>query len=232
MIGLFDSGMGGHNTLRHLRSLYPDENIVLLTDRKNSPFGTKSEEELIEIIKQNIITLDGFGIRKILIGCCTASGVFDRNCHKMGLTCNKAEGIIEPVIREARAWSQNGRVAVIATEASICSHTFATHSSHLQISEFMTQPLVAMIDGGLTDENIKEGDKEKIEVLLSPLKECEADVLILGCTHFGSLKKNISDIVRPYGILKVIDSARSGARGFRRHLTPLCEEAMTYYLDT
>ena len=68
MIGLFDSGMGGHNTLRHLRSLYPKENIVLLTDRKNSPYGTKSEDELVKITSENISTLLSIGVRSVLIG--------------------------------------------------------------------------------------------------------------------------------------------------------------------
>ena len=232
MIGLFDSGRGGYNTLCHLRSLYPKEDIVLLTDRKNSPYGTKSEEELIEIIRQNIQTLDRFSARKILIGCCTASGVWERNSHKMGLDTEKVESIIGHTAYEAKKWSEKGRIAVIATEASVRSHTFSACRSSSEILELATQPLVALIDGGLSDTSIKEGDKERIEELLFPLRDFKADVLILGCTHFGALEKTISDIVRPFGILKVIDSAKSGAKGLRRHLTPLCENGITYYIDT
>ena len=232
MIGLFDSGRGGHNTLLHLRSLYPKEDIVLLTDRKNSPYGTKSEDELVKITRENISTLLALGVRKVLIGCCTASGVWQRNAHKMGLDTDKVEGIITHTVSEAERWSNSGRMAVIATEASIHSHSFPAVCRSSQVFELATQPLVALIDEGLSDRNIQGGDKARIEKLLSPLKECGADVLILGCTHFGALIESIRDIVGPMGILKVIDSARSGAGGLRTHLPPLRENGITYYINT
>lgn len=232
MIGLFDSGRGGHNTLLHLRSLYPKEDIVLLTDRKNSPYGTKSEDELVKITRENISTLLSLGARKVLIGCCTASGVWQRNAHKMGLDTDKVEGIIAHTVSEAKRWSNKGKISVIATEASVCSHTFPSVCEGGKIFELATQPLVAMIDAGLSDGNIQEGDRTMIAQLLSPLKECGADVLILGCTHFGALLGCISDIVRPFGILKVIDSARAGAKGLFGRLPPVTEKAITYYINT
>ena len=231
MIGLFDSGMGGHNTLRHLRSLYPKENIVLLTDRKNSPYGTKSEDELVKITSENISTLLSIGVRSVLIGCCTASGVWQRNAHKTGLDTHMVESIIAHTTTEAESFS-DGKIAVIATEASIRSHTFLPTCKGSQLFELATQPLVSMIDEGLSDAKIGEGDRAKLEALLSPLKECGADVLILGCTHFGALRESIANIVRPYGIRKVVDSAIAGAKGLRKRLLPLEENGITYYINT
>ena len=48
MIGIFDSGVGGLTALRELRKLAPSADIVYLADRKNAPYGTKSECELIK----------------------------------------------------------------------------------------------------------------------------------------------------------------------------------------
>ena len=46
MIGVFDSGVGGICAFRRVRELLPREDIVYLADRKNAPYGTKSEDEI------------------------------------------------------------------------------------------------------------------------------------------------------------------------------------------
>ena len=77
MIGVFDSGVGGYCAFRELRRLLPREDMVYLADRKNAPYGTKSEDEIIAFTKANIKRLREIGARKILIACCTASSVYN-----------------------------------------------------------------------------------------------------------------------------------------------------------
>ena len=54
MLGLFDSGMGGLNTVRYLKASKDDRDLIYLIDKNNAPYGIKSEKELVEITKNNI----------------------------------------------------------------------------------------------------------------------------------------------------------------------------------
>ena len=48
MVGLFDSGSGGLNTVRYLQAA-GDVDLVYLIDRENAPYGIKTKKELIGI---------------------------------------------------------------------------------------------------------------------------------------------------------------------------------------
>ena len=77
MIGVFDSGAGGIDTVRHLRGLLPFADICYIADRKNAPYGTKSKNEIVALAVNNIKHLELLGAERVLIACCTASSVFD-----------------------------------------------------------------------------------------------------------------------------------------------------------
>lgn len=76
MVGIFDSGMGGEFALREFVSLCPNERAELFADRENAPYGTKSEPELIRLVKRDIDILRSRGAERILMACCTASTVY------------------------------------------------------------------------------------------------------------------------------------------------------------
>ena len=75
MIGVFDSGVGGMTAFDELRRLLPCEDMVYLADRSNAPYGTKSERELVFLVREDIRRLRELGCEKILVACCTASTV-------------------------------------------------------------------------------------------------------------------------------------------------------------
>ena len=67
MLGLFDSGSGGLNTIRYIKKYFPSVDLVYKIDRENSPYGTKTQEKIIQITKNNIDDLMSRGAEKILI---------------------------------------------------------------------------------------------------------------------------------------------------------------------
>ena len=71
MIGIFDSGRGGIASLTVVKKLLPRVDIAYLADRKNAPYGTKSERELKLLVRRDIARLRELGAEKILIACCT-----------------------------------------------------------------------------------------------------------------------------------------------------------------
>ena len=72
-IGFFDSGIGGITILNSIVKLLPNENTIYLADSINSPYGTKSNEELIKICKKNVEFLINSGCKLIVIACNTAT---------------------------------------------------------------------------------------------------------------------------------------------------------------
>ena len=207
-LGIFDSGEGGKNLVRHLKAREPHIDTVFLCDRARAPYGVKSREELRDIVTNNLETLRTAGADRVLIACCTACTVYgelDRAQMRM------ATPIITPTARAARGATESGRVAVIATRATVRSHAFARALGRCCVAEIEAQPLVHIIDRGACDEAADTDTVRLVELLLLPLRDCGADTLVLGCTHFSSLSGVIARAAERYGITHVIDSAREGA---------------------
>jgi glutamate racemase len=207
VVGLFDSGRGGLNTVRYLRAA-GDVDLVYLIDRENSPYGIKTEKEIIEITKRNIDRLSDMGAERVLIACCTASTVYDKLSteHK-----ERAIPIIDAVAKAAKNSTRSGRIGVIATKRTVDSHAFENALTGCKAHELVTGELVGLIDGGLSDETVTADDEARLEKMLIPVLTKDIDTLILGCTHFPSLKQTIEKISSRYGAISVIDSARVGA---------------------
>jgi len=46
-IGIFDSGVGGLSVARSIREILPDEDIIYIADSYYAPYGSKSEEFIL-----------------------------------------------------------------------------------------------------------------------------------------------------------------------------------------
>ena len=52
-IGVFDSGIGGLTVVKQLLSMLPNENIVYFGDTARVPYGSKSNDTVIEYANQD-----------------------------------------------------------------------------------------------------------------------------------------------------------------------------------
>lgn len=209
MIGVFDSGEGGVNVLCEIKKRAPWMDVCFLADRKNAPYGTKSREELIELVSRDIERLLLMGAEKILMACCTASTVYpflDAKLRRVALP------IILPTAEAAAAATNNGRVSVIATAATVRAGAFnsalSSYGSVKQVFEFQIQNLVGMVESGISDECATDAERAEIRRLILPIKESGADTLILGCTHFSRLKRIIGSSLPG---VRIISSSLEGA---------------------
>ena len=50
-IGVFDSGKGGITVLSAIKKLLPDAEYQYIADSKNCPYGEKSNQELLKLVK-------------------------------------------------------------------------------------------------------------------------------------------------------------------------------------
>lgn len=222
MIGIFDSGVGGFISLRRLRELCPRADICYLADRKNAPYGTKSEEELRRLVLNDISLLRRRGADRILAACCTASAVLDA----MGVA--DVTTIIRPTARLAARQTKNRKVAVICTYATARSGAFAR--ALLEINprlDIKTQPsrrLVELAELRVCDGNITEKALEAVRGELRPLMDFGADTVILGCTHFSLLGGVISELL----CAKTVSAADVGAELIARSVSEHGEGKTVY----
>ncbi|MBR2465416.1 MAG: aspartate/glutamate racemase family protein [Clostridia bacterium] len=209
MIGIFDSGAGGLAALSELRKLSPNEDILFLADRKNAPYGTKSEKEVLRLAENNISRLLFSGASSVLIACCTASTVHEKLPPPLK---ERSVPIIEPAAKLAAASTKNGNIAVIATERTVKSGAFGRAIRRVdptfRVKEYPAQELVEIAERVAAGESADRFAREKIKEILDASLSDGADTLVLGCTHFSHLKEIIKSQAKG---IKIIDSAKIGA---------------------
>lgn len=197
-IGVFDSGLGGLTAVRSLRQILPEENLIYFGDTARVPYGGRSKETLLKYARQDVRFLRSFDLKAIVIACGTVSTT--------SLDTLQAEndlpivGVVEPTCRRALLVTNNKRVGIIATLASIRSGAYEATLRRLDPAvEVIGKPcplFVPLVENG----RINRGDvviETVAREYLEPLRATGIDTLILGCTHYPLLTGIIADIMGP-----------------------------------
>ena len=218
MIGVFDSGAGGLSAAYELRRLLPRANIVFLGDEKNAPYGTKTKEELLPLIRADIRRLAEMGAERILIACCTASTLWcELDPQEQKVTLPIIDITAESVGNRAE------RVLVIATEYTASSGAFSRAVKkiypRISVREIAMQSLVGKIEmhkSRPTERSLADLIAPELDFLGHEIKENMADGLVLGCTDFSWIEQIIKE---RWPSLEVINPVRLGAAKLVRELS-------------
>lgn len=226
-IGIFDSGLGGLAVLRRVREINKSIDAVFYADYKNAPYGTKSKLLLTFLVKNDIYRLRKEGVDKILIGCCTASTVYeDLSNSERAISLP----IIAPTAKEARIRTKNGKIGVIATRATVRSGAFRrelTRDFDCEVYEKEAQELVGLIEDGFSDENRRKLWRKTLMDIIAPLKDAGVDTLILGCTHFDWLYRTIEELMPS---VSIVSSPVEGAKEIMKDFEFENGSANTYFI--
>ena len=200
MIGVFDSGFGGLTVLKEFLDKLPQYDYIYLGDNARAPYGNKSEEVIYEYTKEAVDFLFKEGCELIIIACNTASAKALRKIQQEFLPLSYREkkvlGVIIPVVEAAVELNNVERIGLIGTRATIESKTYEKElngfKKDITIYSQSCPLLVPLIEEGW----LKRAETKKIlKKYLRPLKEKKIDVLILGCTHYPVLTKEIKQIM-------------------------------------
>lgn len=123
-IGIFDSGLGGLSIYAHLRKALPQKEFLYYADNKNLPYGNKSPEQIIELTAIGAQKLLDFGAQLLVIACNSASA-YSLKFLRMRHPNTPIVGLV-PAIKPALLASQTGRVAILATKATLDSARLAS----------------------------------------------------------------------------------------------------------
>jgi len=207
-IGVFDSGIGGLTVVSALRNLLPREHIFYLGDTARVPYGGKSRRT----IERYSVEIGGLLLaehaKMIVVACNTASALALPRM-KQAFNC-PVMGVIGPGAAAACRVTQNQRIGVIGTRATIASKAYehAIHEIHPGARVFASACplLVPLIEEGMFDDTITDSVLKRY---LEPLVGEGIDTLVLGCTHYPLLRDAIARVVGES--VSLVDSAQNCA---------------------
>ena len=193
-VGVFDSGLGGLSTVRAMKKILPNEDIVYFGDTGRVPYGSRSNETIETYAAQDIKFLRTFSCKMIVAACGTVSTAASSIIEKIS---EPATGITKPSAKAAALATKNNIIGVMGTSATINSNAFneeihKTNPNAKTIS-VACPLLVSLVESNWIDIN-DEVTNAAVKRYIAPILEEGADTIILGCTHFPILAPIIQKI--------------------------------------
>ena len=217
-IGVFDSGLGGLTAVKELRMIMPDEKIVYLGDTARAPYGTRTEKNIQSYAVQDAKFLMGKNVKAILIACGTVSSTAMKEVRECVGSEIPVLGVIDASAMKAAGVTENKRIGVLATSATIRSRSYVKKlleiDPEIDYVEKACPLLVSLVEGGYVDKD-DVALNEIIKDYLAGVLAFGADTYILGCTHFPIIKEAIRQHT---GRAELIESGKEAAIEMKHYL--------------
>lgn len=202
-IGLLDSGLGGLTVLKKVMKKLPNEATVFIGDQAHMPYGDKTTEEVIELTRRSVNFLLSKNVKVIIFACNTATAAAMEVIQKE--ITPQIIGVIQSGSLAAARTTKNNKVAVIGTHVTIESHAYSREikfrNPDIEVTELATPQLAPLVEA----QRDYAYNIDVVRDSLDSLKEKEFDTMILGCTHYPIIEKEISKVVG--STIKLVDPA-------------------------
>lgn len=187
-IGVFDSGVGGLSVAQAIEKALPEHEIIFRNDAKHVPYGTKPPEELLGYVRPILESLVAEGCAIIVIACNTVSTTLHDELKKVISVPLVA---LVPMVKPAAELTKSKVIAVCATPTTLSSRRYAElkeqYAQGIKVVEPDCSTWTRMIEDKALDEAvIADGINDALTL--------GADVIVLGCTHYHWIEKEIKEI--------------------------------------
>ncbi len=191
-IGVFDSGVGGLTVIKTMAEQLPGENFIYFGDTAHLPYGSKSPQQLMSYAKYIVEYLLKYKVKAVVVACGTHSSITVPQIH--GQYDVPILGVVNPAARAAIRTTHNGKIGVMATQASVNSKSYSRKINELQsqaqVFEVACPRFVPLVESGqLQGTEVSHIVNE----YLQPLMQEGVDTIVLGCTHYPFLSAVISE---------------------------------------
>ncbi len=203
-IGFFDSGLGGLTCIPYLMKKLPEEKIIYFGDTARTPYGSKATRTIKAFSMEIADFLVESNVKMIVIACNTVSATCLTDLRRR-FPDIPIIGIIEPAAqRVAKQLDENNRVGIIGTKVTVSSHAYKDtvhkYKKEININEMACPVFVPLIEEGIIDNEIMDlSIKFHMDEFI---KINNIDTIILGCTHYPLIQKNIEKI---YPKLRIVN---------------------------
>lgn len=199
---VFDSGVGGLSVVAELRKLMPDLYITYVADDGFRPYGDKTEAQLKARLPGLLKTLI-LMVRPdaVVIACNTASTTaLDEIRAELDIP---VIGVV-PAIKPAAQMSKTKTIAVLGTPGTVkrkyVDRLISDFAGGCQVVLHGSTGLVELAERKLVGKSVDISDiKSEIMPMFSSNYGRDIDVVVLACTHFPLLVKQL-EFVAPHKV--------------------------------
>ena len=204
-IGIFDSGIGGLTLASEVGKRLNGHQIIYFGDTAHFPYGDKSSTA----IQSYSIKICNLLLEKecdvILIACNSASAsAFELVREYVGSRA-KVFNVIDSVVEYVVTRYSNSAVGLIGTKRTVSSNVYLkkvdASNSGVKLHSLASPLLAPMIEEGFFRKQLSYSI---ISEYLSDASLVGIKALILGCTHYPLIKKQVEDYY--LGKVSVIDT--------------------------
>lgn len=224
-IGVFDSGYGGLTILRDIIRVLPGYDYVYLGDNARTPYGTRSFDVVYQYTREAVMALFDMGCPLVILACNTASAKALRTIQQVDIPridpSKRVLGVIRPSVEAVDAFTRSGHIGILATTGTVASESYVLeiaklHSGkQLHVRQEACPMWVPIVENNeIETEGAAFFVRKHIDHLLS--EDPLIDTLILGCTHYPLLRKQI-DRCLPEGI-RVVEQGEIVAGSLKDYL--------------
>ncbi len=203
-IGFFDSGLGGLTCIPFLMKALPREKIIYFGDTARTPYGSKAPSTIMAFSMQIADFLVHNKVKMIVIACNTVTSTCLPDLQARWPEI-PIVGIIQPAVdKVARNCTTDNNIGIIGTKVTIKNRTYNALiemlDPTLNIYATPCPTFVPLIEEGIIQHEIMDlSIKYYLDHFISYNK---IDTLVLGCTHYPLIRKNLEKL---YPGLRIID---------------------------
>lgn len=227
-IGVFDSGIGGLTVAQAIVQTLPQERLVYFGDTAHLPYGDKSTAAIQAYAVKICDLLLRQHCKVILIACNSASAAAYELVKEYVGSKARVLNVIDPVVAYIGRTYAGKTIGLIGTKQTVNSNVYLkkvdTLDLDITLKSHATPLLAAMIEEGFFNDSISES---VIHAYLSAPELHGIEALILGCTHYPLIKKQIENYYQ--GKVDVLDTSQLVAQHVKAFLeeNDLASEALT-----
>lgn len=221
-IGVYDSGIGGLTVFKELLNL-PVAHYLYLADLGYLPYGDKTPTQLTQRTQKIISFFEQHKVDLIIAACYSSSA------HLPAHTSTPVISMTNLTAQAAVQRTRNGVIGVIATQATVNRKANSTAinaiNSSLTVIEQACPLLVPLIEAPEVDKPLLMAT---LNNYLQPLRAQNIDTLILGCTHYILLKKELEELLGP--AVTIISAADLIHPLIAPHVQPASTTAISWFV--
>ena len=216
-IGVFDSGIGGLTVAYAIRNLLPNESMIYFGDTAHLPYGDKSEAAIQAYSIKIADVLLKKGCKVIVIACNSASSAAYELLKEYVRRDTHIINVIDPMVEFVVGHFPGKHVGLIGTKRTVQSDVYsrkiAEGKKNIALHSLATPLLAPMIEEGFFNNQISH---EIIAQYLSDPSLDKIEALILACTHYPLIKKEIDAYYQ--GKMTILDSSEIIAVALKKYL--------------
>ena len=212
-IGVFDSGIGGLSVVRAIERDLPEHQVIFKNDSQHVPYGTRQPAEILKFITPIFKSFINDGCDTIVVACNTVSTTL---ITELRVQFSLPLIAMEPMVKPAAQLTTSKVIAVCATPTTLASARYADlkqqYTEHIDVIEPDCADWSSLIENN-------QLNRTKIAEVLEPALIAGADIIVLGCTHYHWIEKDIAELVQ--GRATVLQPEEAVINQLKRVLTQL-----------